>query len=150
MFSLSLGANDRNSGLCLSSNSEFPTTHTALIAKSAAAEMGAKHYIFAPKIGMRAPAATGMRQYYLQTPKKDSALSSIWLFLPSLNAITALLTSPSVNMIARVTFAISLPEPMAIPKSTLARAGASFMPPLQPALIPLEEALHMWIRPLVW
>jgi len=35
-------------------------------------------------------------------------------------------------MIPPVSFAISLPELMAIPKSALARAGASFMP-LQPA-----------------
>ena len=45
-------------------------------------------------------------------------------------------------MIAAVSFAISLPEPMAIPKSALARDGAPFMP-LQPAQIPLEEALYM-------
>jgi hypothetical protein len=94
--------------------------------------MGAKHYIFAPKIGIRAPAASGMRPVLYANAQKRFCLIFDMVVSTKLYAITALLTSPIINMIALVSFAISLPEPMAIPKSALARAGASFMP-LQPA-----------------
>ncbi len=94
---------------------EFPTTVTELIAIASAANIGNHPNIPTPSSGTKAPPAIGINPVLYANAQNKFCFIFVTVFFPSSNAIDTSLTSPFIRIIPPVSFATSVPEPIAIP-----------------------------------
>ena len=125
---------------------ELPTTVAELIAIAKPASMGSHSNIPTPSRGTSIPPAIGINPVLYANAQKRFCFILATVFFPRSRAVTTSLISSFISIIPPVYLATSVPEPIAIPKSAVANAGASLIP--SPTMATIVLSTFLFLLPL--